>query len=99
MKKIFLPLLLVLFSFNSYSQFKGNPGKAKSSLDKAALKTELNEKRDLIIIAKGEIDAAMNIQLLILCQRNMLVQLIHHHQRSTLPPTYHYLLLRYRMTR
>ena len=58
MKKIFLPLLLVLFSFNSYSQFKGNPGKAKSSLDKAALKTELNEKRDLIIIAKGEIDAA-----------------------------------------
>ena len=34
MKKIFLPLLLVLFSFNSYSQFKGNPGKAKSSLDK-----------------------------------------------------------------
>ena len=44
MKKIFLPLLLVLFSFNSYSQFKGNPGKAKSSLDKAALKTELNEK-------------------------------------------------------
>ena len=37
MKKIFLLLLLVLFSFNSYSQFKGNPGKAKSSLDKAAL--------------------------------------------------------------
>lgn len=62
MKKIFLPLLLVLFSFNSYSQFKGNPGKAKSSLDKAALKTELNEKRDLIIIAKGEIDAAIEIE-------------------------------------
>ena len=37
----------------------------------------------------------MNIQLLILCQRNMLVQLIHHHQRGTLPPTYHNLLLRY----
>ena len=29
----------------------------------------------------------MNIQLLILCQRNMLVQLIHHHQRGTFPPT------------
>ena len=62
MKNIFLPILLVLLSFNTYSQYKGNPGKAKSSLDKAALKTEINEKRDLIIAAKGEIDAAIEIE-------------------------------------
>ena len=39
MKKIFLPLILLLFTIDGFAQFKGNPGKAKSSLDKAALKT------------------------------------------------------------
>ncbi len=59
MKKIFLPFMLMFLVFNSYSQYKGSPGKAKSSLDKAALKTDLNEIKELLVIAKGEIDAAI----------------------------------------
>ena len=62
MKKIFLPLILLLFTIDGFAQFKGNPGKAKSSLDKAALKTDLNEIKDLLILAKGEIDAAIEIE-------------------------------------
>ena len=49
MKKIFLPLILILFTLDGFAQFKGNPGKAKSSLDKAALKTDLNEISKVVI--------------------------------------------------
>ena len=59
MKKILLPILLILIVFNGYSQYKGNPGKAKSSLDKVELKTDIGEIRELLTIAKGEIDAAI----------------------------------------
>ena len=43
MKKIFLTILIVLFSFNSYSQYKGNPSKAESYLNKANLKSSKDE--------------------------------------------------------
>ena len=62
MKKIILPLLLVLLSFNTYSQYKGNPGKAKSSLEKSKLKSNEDEIKELLIIAKGEIDLAVQIE-------------------------------------
>ena len=59
MKKIFLTLIIMFFTLDGFSQYKGNPGKAKSSLDKVELKTDLSERRDLLILAKGEIDAAI----------------------------------------
>ncbi len=62
MKKIFLTLIIMFFSIDGFSQYKGNPGKAKSSLDKVELKTDLSERRDLLILAKGEIDAAIEIE-------------------------------------
>ena len=54
-----LTVLLLLITLNGYSQYKGTPGKAKSSLDKSMLKTDIDEKRDLLTTAKGEIDAAI----------------------------------------
>ena len=62
MKKIFLALILLLFTIDGFAQFKGNPGKAKSSLDKAALKTDSDEIKELLTLAKGEIDAAIDIE-------------------------------------
>lgn len=61
MKKLLLLLLLTSISFISFSQYKGNPGKAKSLLDKSALKSNETEIRELLINAKGEIDAAILI--------------------------------------
>ena len=54
-----LTVLLLSITLNGYSQYKGTPGKAKSSLDKSMLKTDIDEKRDLLTTAKGEIDAAI----------------------------------------
>ena len=62
MKKTLLSTLFILFTFIGYSQYKGNPGKANSLLDKAALKTELSEIKALLIDARGEIDAAILIE-------------------------------------
>ncbi len=59
MKKLLLLLLLINISFIGFSQYKGNPGKAKSLLDKSALKSNESEIRGLLINAKGEIDAAI----------------------------------------
>ena len=59
MKKLLLLLLLINISFIGFSQYKGNPGKAKSLLDKSALKSNESEIRELLINAKGEIDAAI----------------------------------------
>jgi len=59
MKKLLLLLLLINISFISFAQYKGNPGKAKSLLDKSALKSNESEIRGLLINAKGEIDAAI----------------------------------------
>tara|TARA_B100000287_G_scaffold432940_1_gene493457 strand:- start:1103 stop:2491 length:1389 start_codon:yes stop_codon:yes gene_type:complete len=60
MKKILLPILLILFVFDGFSQYKGNPNKAKSTLDKLELKTDLDEIRELLTMAKGEVDAAID---------------------------------------
>ena len=62
-----LTVLLLFITLNGYSQYKGTPGKAKSSLEKSMLKTDIEEKRGLLTIAKGEIDAAQirGIQLLL----------------------------------
>ncbi len=59
MKKILLHILLILFVFDGYSQYKGNPNKAKSTLDKLELKTDIDEIRELLTLAKGEVDAAI----------------------------------------
>ncbi|MDG2341731.1 MAG: hypothetical protein P8L24_01520 [Cytophagales bacterium] len=59
MKKLLLLVLLINISFISFAQYKGNPGKAKSLLDKSALKSNESEIRGLLINAKGEIDAAI----------------------------------------
>ena len=59
-KSLLLLLLLTNLSFISFSQqYKGNPGKAKSLLEKAGLKSDESEIRELLINAKGEIDAAI----------------------------------------
>ena len=58
-KSLLLILLLTSISFVGFSQYKGNPGKAKSLLEKSALKSDENEIRELLINAKGEIDAAI----------------------------------------
>ena len=60
MKKILLPILLILFVFDGFSQYKGNPNKAKSTLDKLELKTDIDEIRELLTLAKGEVDAAID---------------------------------------
>ena len=62
MKKTLLSTLFIFFALIGFSQYKGNPGKANSLLDKAALKTELSEIKPLLIDAKGEIDAAILIE-------------------------------------
>ena len=59
MKKILLHILLILFVFDGYSQYKGNPNKAKATLDKLELKTDIDEIRELLTMAKGEVDAAI----------------------------------------
>ena len=59
MKKLLLLLLLINISFIGFSQYKGNPAKARSLLDKSALKSNESEIRELLINAKGEIDAAI----------------------------------------
>ena len=60
MKKTLLLLLVFTnITFIGFSQYKGNPGKAKSLLEKSALKSDANEIRELLINAKGEIDAAI----------------------------------------
>ena len=58
-KSLLLLVLLTSISFVGFSQYKGNPGKAKSLLEKSALKSDENEIRELLINAKGEIDAAI----------------------------------------
>ena len=58
-KSLLLLLLLTSISFVGFSQYKGNPGKAKSLLDKSELKSDESEIRELLINAKGEIDAAI----------------------------------------
>ena len=59
MKKILLHILLILLVFDGYSQYKGNPNKAKATLDKLELKTDIDEIRELLTVAKGEVDAAI----------------------------------------
>ena len=74
MKKIFIlinvfniailaQVLLPFFIVNNvYSQYKGNVNKAEAYLNKSELKTDIGEKRSLLIDAKGEIDLAMTIE-------------------------------------
>ena len=70
MKKIFIfniailaQVLLPFISVNNvYSQYKGNVNKAEGYLNKSELKTDIGEKRSLLIDAKGEIDLAMTIE-------------------------------------
>ena len=60
---IFAQVLLPFFIINSaFSQYKGNVNKAESYLNKSELKTDIGEKRSLLIDAKGEIDLAMTIE-------------------------------------
>jgi hypothetical protein len=55
--------LLPFISVNNvYSQYKGNVNKAEVYLNKSELKTDIGEKRSLLIDAKGEIDLAMTIE-------------------------------------
>ena len=70
MKKIFIFNIAILAQFllpfisvnNVYSQYKGNVNKAEVYLNKSELKTDIGEKRSLLIDAKGEIDLAMTIE-------------------------------------
>ena len=74
MKKIFniiflfnlaiLPQILIPFLIinDAYSQYKGNVNKAETYLNKSEIKTDIGEKRSLLIDAKGEIDLAMTIE-------------------------------------
>jgi len=57
--QVFLPFFIVN---NVYSQYKGNVNKAEAYLNKSELKTDIGEKRSLLIDAKGEIDLAMTIE-------------------------------------
>ena len=60
---IFAQVLLPFFIINNaFSQYKGNVNKAESYLNKSELKTDIGEKRSLLIDAKGEIDLAMTIE-------------------------------------
>ena len=62
MKKYILSLLLFISVFNAYSQYKGNSNKARSYLGKVELTTDLSEKEALLTDAKGEVDAAIQIE-------------------------------------
>jgi len=57
--QVFLPFFIIN---NVYSQYKGNVNKAEVYLNKSELKTDIGEKRSLLIDAKGEIDLAMTIE-------------------------------------
>ena len=57
--QILIPFLVIN---DAYSQYKGSINKAETYLNKSELKTDIEEKRSLLIDAKGEIDLAMTIQ-------------------------------------
>ena len=60
------PIYFIIFIFISYSnlfsQYKGSISKAESSLNKVELKGTEEERRELLLIAKGEIDVAITIE-------------------------------------
>ena len=57
--QILIPFLVIN---DAYSQYKGSVNKAETYLNKSELKTDIGEKRSLLIDAKGEIDLAMTIE-------------------------------------
>ena len=57
--QILIPFLIIN---DAYSQYKGSVNKAETYLNKSELKTDIGEKRSLLIDAKGEIDLAMTIE-------------------------------------
>jgi hypothetical protein len=57
--QILIPFLVIN---DAYSQYKGSINKAETYLNKSELKSDIEEKRSLLIDAKGEIDLAMTIQ-------------------------------------
>ena len=60
---ILAQILIPFFVINdAYSQYKGSVNKAETYLNKSELKTDIGEKRSLLIDAKGEIDLAMTIE-------------------------------------
>ncbi len=63
MKKIAQFIILFSLSISTlFGQYKGNVTKAENSAKKIELKSTDNERRELLLIAKGEIDAAISIE-------------------------------------
>ena len=62
MRSIYLIIFIFISYSNLFSQYKGSISKAESSLNKVELKGTEEERRELLLIAKGEIDVAITIE-------------------------------------
>ena len=62
MKKYIICVIFYLSILSTYAQYKGNPNKARSYTAKVELSTDIDEIKNLLTDAKGEIDAAILIE-------------------------------------
>ena len=62
MRSIYFIIFIFISYSNLFSQYKGSISKAESSLNKVELKGTEEERRELLLIAKGEIDVAITIE-------------------------------------
>ena len=62
MKKYIICVVFYLSLLSTYAQYKGNPNKARSYTAKVELSTDIDEIKNLLTDAKGEIDAAILIE-------------------------------------
>ena len=62
MRSIYFIIFIFISYSNLFSQYKGSISKAESSLNKVEIKGTDEERRELLLIAKGEIDVAITIE-------------------------------------